>query len=87
MWNCAKLGALGVSANKCADLDGVLIDGSRFGLIVVHYCGDNRYFTRPHSKSGTIAVASVAICRVSVLPLWLNAALHEAAYLSRLKWN
>lgn len=50
MWNYAKLGALGVSANKCADLDGVLINGSHSGWIVEFHCADNRYFTRTHSK-------------------------------------
>jgi hypothetical protein len=42
MWNCAKLGVLGASANKYADWAGVLINGSHSGWIVKLHCADNR---------------------------------------------
>jgi len=80
MWNYAELGAHGAGANKYADLVGVLIDGSCSGSIVERHSDDNRYFTRGHRKAGTIAVASLAICRAPVPP-WLNAAPPDAAYL------
>jgi hypothetical protein len=50
MWNCAKLGVLGASANKYADWAGVLINGSHSGWIVKLHCADNRYFAREHGK-------------------------------------
>jgi hypothetical protein len=71
MWNCAKLGVLGASANKYADWAGVLINGSHSGWIAPIIA----ILRESMAKSGTIAVARVAICRT-----WLNAAPHDAAY-------
>jgi hypothetical protein len=89
MWNYAKLGVLGASANKFADLIGVLVDGSHSGWIVERHCAYNLYFTRKHSK------VRDACSRVrgdlpshNIASTWLNAASHDAAYLqTEMEWS